>query len=269
MEDIAAGRGISENAVKSLINKGPYVPDDALELGLVDRLAYWDEVPDIVEEVSLRKHKRIDTTILTQITKIMCGKNYDMITECDIKGNILDISIGGCLITVTSNQNFDIDNRIYINFNLPQSSETINLLCHVRRIQKASDHMLLGIQFIDMTEPYSLNYQNIAKETAKEINIDLKEGVYLATMGPTYDTRSEIKMFRYFGADAVGMSTIFETIACNFLNMKVLAFCCITNPAADRHEGNMNHEEVLEALRNSGDKLSNLTTSCAKKILKK
>jgi protease-4 len=51
VEDIAAGRGMSENAVRSVINRGPYTPEDALSLGLVDRLAYWDEVPGILEEV--------------------------------------------------------------------------------------------------------------------------------------------------------------------------------------------------------------------------
>ena len=123
-------------------------------------------------------------------------------------------------------------------------------------------------QFTDMTEAYCLNFQDIAETAANKQKLDLKKGIYLATMGPNYETKAEIKMFRKFGADAIGMSTIFESLACNFLNMKVLAFCCIANPAADRHEGNMNHEEVLAALTAAGPKLSKLTTACAKKILK-
>ena len=122
-------------------------------------------------------------------------------------------------------------------------------------------------QFTDMTDAYSKEYQNLAKDVASSLEIDLKEGVYIGVAGPNYETKSEIKMFRYFGADTIGMSTIFEVLACNFLNMKVLAFNCITNKAADLHEGNMNHEEVLEALNAMGPKLSSLTTNCAKAIL--
>ncbi len=141
-------------------------------------------------------------------------------------------------------------------------------------INYLGDNSLRGVailhpehQFTDMTEAYSPILQDIARINAREFNIDLKEGVYLATSGPNYETKSEIKMFRRFGADAVGMSTVFEVIACNFLRMKVLAFSCIANPAADRHEGNMNHEEVLEAMNALGPKLSKLVNRCAEKIL--
>ncbi|NGX35758.1 MAG: Purine nucleoside phosphorylase 1 [Candidatus Anoxychlamydiales bacterium] len=123
-------------------------------------------------------------------------------------------------------------------------------------------------QFTDMTDAYSQDYQNLAKKVSNNCAIDLKEGVYIGVPGPNYETKSEIKMFRYFGADTIGMSTIFEVLACNFLKMKVLAFSCITNKAADLHDGNMNHEEVLEALNAMGPKLSILTTNCAKEILK-
>ena len=59
VEDIAEGRGMSENAVRSLIDRGPYMPEEALELRLVDRLAYWDEVPDILDELLERSSSRL------------------------------------------------------------------------------------------------------------------------------------------------------------------------------------------------------------------
>ena len=123
-------------------------------------------------------------------------------------------------------------------------------------------------QFTDMTKPYSQNLQKIAKEEAKNLGLNLKEGVYLSTPGPSYETKTEIKMFRGWGADAVGMSTVLEVIACNFLGINVLAFCCIANPAADRHVGEMSHEIVLKAIKAAGPKLSDLTSACVKKILK-
>ena len=63
------------------------------------------------------------------------------------------------------------------------------------------------------------------------------------------------------------MSTLFEVIACNFLKMPVLFFSCVANPAADRHEGPMNHEEVLKAMEEVGAKISDLINGCAKEIL--
>ncbi|NGX35011.1 MAG: Purine nucleoside phosphorylase 1 [Candidatus Anoxychlamydiales bacterium] len=141
-------------------------------------------------------------------------------------------------------------------------------------INHMSENSLRGVaiqfeekQFTDMTDAYSFEYQTLAKKVANEIDIDLKEGIYIATQGPNYETKSEIKMFRAFGADAVGMSTVFEVLACNFLNMKVLAFSCITNKAADLHEGNMNHEEVLQSLNQMSPKLSKLTKALAKELL--
>jgi len=123
-------------------------------------------------------------------------------------------------------------------------------------------------QFTPMNDAYSMQYQHLARNIASSLNFELKEGVYLATIGPNYETKSEVKLFRSFGADAVGMSTVFEVLACNFLNMKVLAFCCIANQAADLHDGTISHEEVLESLTQMGPKMTILTTQCAKQILK-
>lgn len=123
-------------------------------------------------------------------------------------------------------------------------------------------------QFTDMTQPYDLGLRNMTKDIAKYLNISLKEGVYIATMGPSYETKAEIAMFRLFGADVVGMSTVFEVISCNFLKLKVLSFSCVANPAADRHTGNMNHEEVLHAMHEMGPRLKTLIENCMKKILK-
>ena len=140
-------------------------------------------------------------------------------------------------------------------------------------INALSNNPLRGIavqaanQFTDMTEPYSHELHNIAQEVADEQNIKISRGTYLATMGPSYETKSEIKAFRHWGADAVGMSTVFEVIACNFLGIKVLAFSAVANPAADRHESKMNHEEVQEAMTAMAPKLSSLINGCIEKII--
>lgn len=136
------------------------------------------------------------------------------------------------------------------------------------------DNALKGIaiqvperQFTDMTQAYDLEYQSIAESQALLRGLELKHGVYGAVSGPNYETKAEIRMLRTMGIDCVGMSTIFEVIACRFLQMRVLAFSCITNPAADRHVGEMSHEDVLAALNEMGPRLSDLVNGCASEVL--
>jgi purine-nucleoside phosphorylase len=143
-------------------------------------------------------------------------------------------------------------------------------------INLLGDNPLKGIaicrsygQFTDMTDAYDKEYQDIARDVIREHQTDLKEGVYLAVSGPNYETKAEIGMMRTMGADFVGMSTVFEVIASKFLGMRVLSFSLITNPAADRHQGGMSHEEVIEALDRMGPKVSEFVTGCAKKIIAK
>lgn len=103
-------------------------------------------------------------------------------------------------------------------------------------------------QFTSMVEAYDPGLRNLARLAAKGLSIDLKGGVYVASCGPSYETKAEICAFRAMGADAVGMSTVPEVIAANFLGMRCLSFSCIANAATDHHEGAMTHAEVLEAM---------------------
>lgn len=103
-------------------------------------------------------------------------------------------------------------------------------------------------QFTSLVNAYDEGLRAMAREVAKKVGLKLREGVYLATSGPSYETKAEIAAYRQLGADAVGMSTVPEVIAANFLNMKVLSLSCIANPAADLHEGEMAHAAILEAM---------------------
>ena len=123
-------------------------------------------------------------------------------------------------------------------------------------------------QFTDMTSPYYPQYQELAKTKALQLGFVLKEGIYLSVPGPSYETKSEIGMFRKWGADTIGMSTALEVIASNFLGMKVLSMSIVTNPAADRHQGSMDHKEVIDAVSTASPKISALVTECAKEIVK-
>jgi purine-nucleoside phosphorylase len=116
-----------------------------------------------------------------------------------------------------------------------------------------------GARFPDMTEVYALDYQEIAlaeaasmantksggREAGKNQRI-LRRGVYCGLSGPTYETPAEIRMLRLLGADAVGMSTVPESIAANQMGIKVLGISCITNMAAGISDEPIHHEEVME-----------------------
>src|SRR3984893_10492859 len=104
----------------------------------------------------------------------------------------------------------------------------------------------LGPRFPDMSEAYCCEYREIAKQAGGELGIPLREGVYAAGPGPSYETPAEIRYLRIIGADLVGMSTVPETIAANHLGMKVLGISCVTNMAAGILPQKLNHAEVME-----------------------
>ncbi|EMF0079315.1 purine-nucleoside phosphorylase [Enterococcus hirae] len=103
----------------------------------------------------------------------------------------------------------------------------------------------IGPRFPDMSEAYTLTYREVAKEAASQLDLTLKEGVYMGYSGPTYETPAEIRVSRTMGADAVGMSTVPEVIVAAHSGLKVLGISCITNLAAGM-QANLNHEEVVE-----------------------
>ena len=104
----------------------------------------------------------------------------------------------------------------------------------------------LGTRFPDMSEVYKKDLQKIIRNTAKNCGIPLKEGVYVQTTGPNYETPEEIRMYRSLGADAVGMSTACEAMAANHMGMRVCGISCISNLAAGISENPLTHAEIQE-----------------------
>jgi purine-nucleoside phosphorylase len=107
----------------------------------------------------------------------------------------------------------------------------------------------LGPRFPDMSYTYAKRYREIALEEAKKLSIPPREGVYVALLGPSYETPAEIRYLRTIGADLVGMSTVPEAIAARHMGMNVLAISCVTNMAAGILDQPLAHEEVLETGR--------------------
>lgn len=103
-----------------------------------------------------------------------------------------------------------------------------------------------GPRFPDLTEVYSRQLQETAVEQARALGIEIRRGIYAALSGPSYETPAEIHMFRSFGADAIGMSTVPEAIVARHCGMDVLGISCITNMAAGISDEPINHKEVME-----------------------
>lgn len=103
-----------------------------------------------------------------------------------------------------------------------------------------------GVRFPDMSEVYSKNLIKIVDAAGRLLKLDLKHGVYMATTGPSYETPAEIKMARFMGADAIGMSTVPEAIVANYCGIEVIGISCISNYATGVSTKKLSHEEVIE-----------------------
>ncbi len=117
-----------------------------------------------------------------------------------------------------------------------------------------------GPRFPDMTRPYSPQLGNLAEEIAANESIALKNGTYLASTGPTYETPAEYKYFRTIGADAVGMSTIPEVIVARHSSIPVFGMSVITNEAHDDYAPDYvnDGDDVVKAADAAADKMTTI-----------
>ena len=101
-------------------------------------------------------------------------------------------------------------------------------------------------RFVDLTRAYDPALGKLLARAGRAARLRLHTGVYLAVSGPSYETPAEIRAFARLGADAVGMSTVPETIVARQCGLRVAAVSCLTNLAAGRGGGTLSHAEVLE-----------------------
>lgn len=102
-------------------------------------------------------------------------------------------------------------------------------------------------RFPDMSRPYDPALQARAEEVARENGIRVRRGVYVATLGPSYETPAEIRMMQRLGGDAVGMSTVPEVLVARASGARVLGVSLITNYAAGTTSAALSHDEVIAA----------------------
>lgn len=124
----------------------------------------------------------------------------------------------------------------------------------------------LGVRFPDMSQAYSRQLRQLAKEVAVGQGIALREGVYAGLLGPTYETPAEIVMLRTLGADAVGMSTVSEVIVARHAGLEVLGISCISNMAAGILDQPLSHDEVMETAEKVREKFLALVMAIIPKM---
>ena len=123
-----------------------------------------------------------------------------------------------------------------------------------------------GPRFPDASHLYTPALQDAARAAARDLGIDLKEGVYMYFPGPQYETPAEVRFARTAGADAVGMSTAPEVITAAHCGMQVLGFTLVSNMAAGILDQPLSEQEVLDAAEACKDKFSRLVLACLERL---
>jgi purine-nucleoside phosphorylase len=142
---------------------------------------------------------------------------------------------------------------------LTNAAGGVNRSFHPGEFMLLTDHInLMGVnplrggplpglpRFVDLTCAYDPGLRRLLQRAGQRCGMRLRTGTYLAVSGPSYETPAEIRAFARLGADAVGMSTVPETIVARQCGLKVAAISCITNLAAGRSRKPLSHAEVLE-----------------------
>ena len=123
-----------------------------------------------------------------------------------------------------------------------------------------------GVRFPDASRLYTPRLRALARETAAEQNIPLREGVYFYCYGPQYETPAEIRAARILGGDAVGMSTAPEVVVAGHCGMEVLGITLLSNMAAGILDQPLSEQEVLDAAEAAREKFTGLIRACLRKM---
>ena len=123
-----------------------------------------------------------------------------------------------------------------------------------------------GVRFPDASHLYTPRLRELARQTAQELGIPLREGVYFYCYGPQYETPAEVRAARVLGGDAVGMSTAPEVIVAGHCGMEVLGLTLLSNMAAGILDQPLSEQEVLEAGEAAREKFSGLVRACLRKM---
>lgn len=169
-----------------------------------------------------------DVEIVTFATRVLAGLGVKNILLTNAAGGINEKFKPGDLVSICDHINLTGNNPL-IGPNIEE----------------------LGTRFPDMSHAYCNEMREAIAKACQELNYNHQEGVYAGVLGPSYETPAEVRMLRVMGADMVGMSTVFESIAANHCGMSVGGISCITNMAAGIEKGKLSHHDIEEIANKS------------------
>lgn len=239
------------------------------------------ELANMLEDRTVVDYKDIphfpQPTVLGHGGKLICGRvggrtvyafsgrfhYYEGHDPWTVVRHVRVLSQLGCSVLVLTNASGGI-NTCYSPGDLMLITDHINLMGF--NPLRGGNHEPWGPRFPDMSEAYDKQYRELALNIAAEQGIALRQGVYCGLAGPNYETPAEIRMLRTLGADAVGMSTVPETLAARHLGLRVLGISCVTNMAAGVLEQRLDHNEVFATGKQAEKKFSALLAEIVKRM---
>jgi xanthosine phosphorylase len=123
-----------------------------------------------------------------------------------------------------------------------------------------------GPRFPPLDQAYNDKLNHMIRTSAEELNMKLHEGVYISVLGPSYETAAEIRAFRQWGAEVIGMSTVPEVIIANHCGLKTAVIATITNYATGIATTSHDHDDVVEMGKKAASKVCALITATLAKI---
>jgi len=210
-----------KDSVEIQCDQIPYYPISTVE-GHDGKLVvgYWKETPVIAVKGRTHYYEGYNIKQVTFIVRILAALGVKLLIVTNAAGGISQHFKPGDLMLITDHINMMFSNPLIgpLDYGEPR--------------------------FPDMSCPYSKKYQELAETVAVSKKIDLKRGILYVSTGPSYETRSEVKMIGKIGAEAVSMSTVPEVIAANHAGLAVIGISCITNLATGINRSPLSHEEV-------------------------
>lgn len=189
---------------------------------------------------------------------VMAGRKH-LYEGVDVRESVLPLRaliVAGVKQLIVSNAAGGL-NKHFLPGQLMLINDHINMQFHNPLVGKNLDHY--GPRFPDLCEPYDSGLMEKARQAAKRLSLTLHEGVYISLSGPSYETQAEVGMLKMMG-DAVGMSTVPETLVAKHMNIPTLGITAITNSHVMRTIAKTTHDEVIEVGKQVGGDFCRLVT---------
>lgn len=207
-------------------------------------LGYFHGMPTVLLQGRFHLYEGYSMEDVVFPTRTVCGLGIQTLVLTNAAGGVNTRFRPGDLMIITDHLNLMGDNPL-----------------------KGPNLAQLGPRFPDLSEAYSKICVETFLTTASELEIPVHSGIYAGLLGPTYETPAEIRMLRTLGADAVGMSTVPESIAANHLGVRVAGVSCITNLAAGLSTHRLSHAEVIQNSQISVSKLARLLEGAVPRLV--